>query len=294
MPHPTATLKPPAVITSAAEVHRLVRAQQADGKRVGLVPTMGALHAGHLSLVERSLQECDYTAVSIFVNPKQFSPQDDFAKYPRPLEADIAKLAELNVPLIFAPTATEMYPPGFVTHVEVDGITAPWEGALRPGHFRGVTTVVLKLFQIAPADRAYFGRKDYQQALVIRKMIADLNLPIEIVVCPLVRDADGLALSSRNAYLSADDRRRALALPRALQLAHKMFSAGERSAVKIRDAMRSLISAEPELKLDYAAVVDPQTLIELTRIETSAVALVAARVGTTHLIDNEILGRLEI
>jgi pantoate--beta-alanine ligase len=294
MPHATATLKPPAVVTSPAEVHRLVRAQQAEGKRVGLVPTMGALHAGHLSLVERSLQECNYTVVSIFVNPKQFSPQEDFAKYPRLLESDLSKLAELGVPLVFNPAVAQMYPAGYATQVEVSGLTEMWEGVLRPGHFRGVTTVVLKLFQIAPADRAYFGRKDYQQALVIRKMVADLNLPIEIVVCPLVRDADGLALSSRNAYLSPDDRRRALTLPRALQLAHKMFSAGERSAVKIRDAMRSLISAEPELKLDYVAVVDPQTLIELTRIETSAVALVAAPVGTTHLIDNEILGRLEI
>src|SRR5262249_51406835 len=159
----------------AAEVHRLVRAQQMDGKRVGLVPTMGALHAGHLSLVERSLRECDYTVVSIFVNPKQFSPNEDFSKYPRCLETDLAKLAGVGVPLVFNPTATEMYPPGFSTNVEVSEVSAPWEGVLRPGHFRGVATVVLKLFQIAPADRAYFGRKDYQQVLVVRRMVADLN-----------------------------------------------------------------------------------------------------------------------
>jgi pantoate--beta-alanine ligase len=294
MPHATATLKLPAVTTSLNEVHRLVRSLQASGKQVGLVPTMGALHAGHLSLVEQSLRDCDYTVVSIFVNPMQFSPHEDFSKYPRTLDADISKLAELRVPLVFAPSASEIYPPGFATHVEVDGITDQWEGALRPGHFRGVTTVVLKLFQIAPADRAYFGRKDYQQALAIRRMVVDLNLPVQIVVCPLIRDTDGLALSSRNEYLSGDDRRRALVLSRSVRLAREMYTAGERDAAIIRDAMRHHIATESDVRLEYATVVDPQILNELSRIESSAIALVAARIGATHLIDNEILGPLEI
>jgi pantoate--beta-alanine ligase len=293
MPRTTATLNPPTVVTSPGEVLRLVRAQQSDGKRVGLVPTMGALHAGHLSLVQRSLDECDYTVVSIFVNPKQFSPQEDFSKYPRNLDADLEKLAAVGVPLVFNPSVAEMYPPGFATHVEVGGLTEPWDGALRPDHFRGVTTVVLKLFQIAPADRAYFGRKDYQQALTVRRMVADLNLPLEIVLCPTVRDTDGLALSSRNVYLNAEERRRALSLSRSLRLAHEMFAAGERNAVKIRDAMRALLANEPGINVEYATVVDPETLAELSRIDSSAVALVAARLGATRLIDNEILGPFE-
>jgi pantoate--beta-alanine ligase len=290
MPTATTTLNRPAIVADPSEVQRLVRAQQAEGKRVGLVPTMGALHAGHLSLVKRSQEQCDYTVVSIFVNPLQFLPHEDFSKYPRPLESDVAKLAELNVPLVFAPTTAEMYPPNFATHVDVSGITELWEGAHRPVHFRGVTTVVLKLFQIAPADRAYFGRKDYQQATTVRRMVSDLNLPIEIVVCPLVRDSDGLALSSRNVYLSAEERRRALVLSRSVHLAREMFAGGERNAEKIRHAMRNLIAAEPAVRLDYATVVDPETLQELSKIEKSAVALVAAQVGATRLIDNEILG----
>ncbi|HTQ39588.1 MAG TPA: pantoate--beta-alanine ligase, partial [Pirellulales bacterium] len=255
--------------------------------------TMGALHAGHLSLVKRSQSECDFTVVSIFVNPKQFSPAEDFAKYPRNLEADVAQLAVLGVPLVFAPEASEMYPPGFGTSVELNGLAEPWEGALRPGHFRGVATVVMKLFQIAPADRAYFGRKDYQQALAVRRMVADLNLPIEIVVCPTVRDADGLALSSRNVYLTAEQRQHALVLPRSLQFAREMFDAGERNAAKICEAMRRMITNEPDVQMDYATVADAETLAELNHIETSAVALVAAHVGQTRLIDNELFGPSE-
>jgi pantoate--beta-alanine ligase len=281
MPPTAAILNQPSVITSASKLYRLVRAQQLDGKRVGLVPTMGALHAGHLSLVKRSLQECDSTVVSIFVNPLQ---------YPRPLEADLAKLAEVGVPFVFNPSAAEMYPSDFVTHVEVTGVSEPWEGAIRPGHFRGVATVVLKLFQIAPADRAYFGRKDYQQALVVRRMVSDLNVPTEIVVCPLIRDADGLALSSRNVYLSPDQRQHALAISRSLRVAREMFTAGEHDATKIRDAVRSTITAESGVNLEYAAVVDPETLAELSHIDSSAVVLIAARVGATRLIDNEVLG----
>jgi pantoate--beta-alanine ligase len=294
MPHTSAILNTPTVVTSASEMQRLVRAQQAYSKRVGLVPTMGALHAGHLSLVQRSLQECDYTVVSIFVNPLQFSPQEDFSKYPRTMESDLAKLADLGVPTVFSPPAAEIYPPGFSSYVEVGDVTKAWEGAVRPGHFRGVATVVLKLLQIAPADRAYFGRKDYQQALTIRRMVTDLNVPIEIIVCPTVRDNDGLALSSRNVYLNPEERRHALTLSRSLRQAREMFTAGERDAAKIRDAIRKTITSEPGVNLDYAAVVDPLTLVELSKIDRSAVALVAARVGATRLIDNEILGHPEI
>ncbi len=198
----------PRTLASAHEVQQYVRAGQLAGKRVGLVPTMGALHAGHLSLVERCRRECDIVIVSIFVNPKQFGPKEDFKKYPRTLEADLALLAPLAVELVFTPTTEEIFPPGFSTSVDVRGLTRQWEGAARPGHFRGVATVVLKLLQIVPADRAYFGRKDYQQLLTIERMVTDLNLPIQIVPCPLVREPDGLAMSSRNAN---PQRRRAAA-----------------------------------------------------------------------------------
>jgi pantoate--beta-alanine ligase len=267
----------------------MVRAQQARGKSVGLVPTMGALHAGHLSLVDRSIRDCDFTVVSIFVNPKQFNQPADYSVYPRTLESDVQQLAERSVDLVFAPGVEEMYPAGFATHVDVAGVTDHWEGASRPGHFRGVTTVVLKLFQIVPADRAYFGRKDYQQALAIERMVADLNLPVEIVVCPLVRDHDGLALSSRNVHLSSDERRSALVLSRSLRLAREMFTAGERDPVRLRDAMLRLLADEPTVQLEYLAIVDPTTLAELKRIETAAVVLIAARLGSTRLIDNEVL-----
>ncbi len=251
---------------------------------------MGALHAGHLSLVDRSIRDCDFTVVSIFVNPKQFNQPADYSVYPRTHESDVRQLAERSVDLVFAPSVEEMYPAGFTTHVDVEGVTDRWEGASRPGHFRGVTTVVLKLFQIIPADRAYFGRKDYQQALAIERMVADLNLPIEIVVCPLVRDHDGLALSSRNVHLSPGERRSALVLSRSLRLARELFSTGERDPIRLRDAMLRQLADEPTVQLEYLAIVDPTTLAELKRIETAAVVLIAARLGSTRLIDNEVLG----
>jgi pantoate--beta-alanine ligase len=278
------------VTTSARETFEFICSQKRAGKSVGFVPTMGALHAGHLSLVERSRQECDYTVVSIFVNPKQFAPHEDFSKYPRNLDDDLAKLAALDVDLAFAPPVEEIYPPAFSTYVDVGLLAEPWEGALRPGHFRGVATVVLKLFQIAPADRAYFGRKDYQQVVVVQKLVADLNLPVEIVVCPIVRAADGLALSSRNIYLSDSQRCSALVLSQSLKTAREMFDAGERNAQTIRDHLQRTIGAAGGVKLEYAAIVDPKTLVELPSIDDSAVALVAARVGNTRLIDNEVLG----
>jgi pantoate--beta-alanine ligase len=277
------------VTTSAHETFELVFAQKRAGKTVGLVPTMGALHAGHLSLVERSLCECAYTVVSIFVNPKQFAPHEDFSKYPRNLDVDLGKLSALDVDLVFAPPVEEIYPPGFSTYVDVGALAEPWEGQFRHGHFRGVATVVLKLFQIVPADRAYFGRKDYQQIRVVQRLVGDMNLPIEIVVCPIVRAADGLALSSRNAYLSDGERRSALVISRSLKAARELFDGGERNAKTIRDFLQRAIAAAPGVKLEYAVVVDPATLAELSHVEESAVALVAAKVGNTRLIDNEAL-----
>lgn len=290
MPETPTRPAPPRVLASAREVQQFVRAQQRAGKSVGLVPTMGALHAGHLSLVQRCRRECDIVVVSIFVNPKQFGPRDDFKKYPRTMDADLALLAPLAVDLVFAPTTKEIFPPGFATSVDVGGVTQHWEGAARPGHFRGVATVVLKLFQIVPADRAYFGRKDYQQLLTVERMATDLNLPVQIVACPLVREPDGLAMSSRNAYLTADERRQALVLSRSLRLAREMFAAHERDAAKIRDAVQNAIAAEPGVQIEYVAVVDPVTLAELGQVDSAAAVLVAARVGKTRLIDNELLG----
>ncbi len=270
-------------------MRRQVRAWQAAGERVGLVPTMGALHAGHLSLVTRSAAECQHTVVTIFVNPAQFGPTEDFGRYPRDLDRDVGLLAGTGTDLVFAPTTESMYPPNHATYVDVERVTRLWDGASRPGHFRGVATIVLKLFQLAPADLAYFGQKDYQQTVVIRRMVADLNLPIEIRVAPIVREPDGLALSSRNAYLSPDDRRRALALSRSMRLATELVRGGERDARQVAEAMRRIIAEMKGVSLDYAAVVDPETLEELNQLTGPAVALVAARVGSTRLIDNEIL-----
>lgn len=283
------SLQLPRVLTSVRETQDFVRQAQRQGKRVGVVPTMGALHAGHLSLVERSKRDCDVTIVTIYVNPKQFGVGEDFTRYPRELEQDLARLAPLGVDLVFAPTDAAMYPSGFATHVEVGGITAPWEGACRPGHFRGVTTVVMKLLQIVPADAAFFGQKDYQQALIVKRMATDLNLVTEIVVCPIVREPDGLAMSSRNVYLSLPERQAALVLSRSLQRAKAMFDAGERDAAKIRDEMKQLVAAEPLARLEYATIADAETLAELDRIDSIAVALISAKVGTTRLIDNEII-----
>jgi pantoate--beta-alanine ligase len=279
----------PRVIIDGAEVRRQVRVWQAAGETVGLVPTMGALHAGHLSLVSRSARECRHTVVTIFVNPTQFGPNEDFARYPRQLERDVSLLARSGTDIVFAPTTTEMYPPGFATFVDVEYLTGRWEGAIRPGHFRGVATVVLKLFQLAPADVAYFGQKDFQQSVVIRRMTADLNLPIGIRICPIIREADGLALSSRNVYLSAEERASGLILSRSLARAAELVAGGERNARTIADAMRHMIAATPGVRLDYAAIVDPQTLEEVDHIEPGAVALLAAKVGPVRLIDNEIL-----
>lgn len=276
----------PPVVQTIREIRELVLRAKAGGRRVGVTPTMGALHAGHLSLAAESNRACDVTVVTIFVNPTQFAPHEDFSKYPRTLEADLERLATLRVDAVFAPLPKEMYPPGFSTYIEPPQVAKPWEGERRPGHFRGVTTVVLKLFHAVPADVAYFGQKDYQQATVIRRMVDDLNLAIEIRVLPTVREADGLAMSSRNVYLSDDERRRALAISRSLRKAVQLTEQGERDAGVVRRAMLETLQSGGVDRIDYAAIVAPNTLDSLERLDGPAVALIAAHVGKTRLIDN--------
>ncbi|MBX6341415.1 MAG: pantoate--beta-alanine ligase, partial [Thermomicrobiaceae bacterium] len=251
---------------------------------------MGYLHAGHLALVERARGENDRVVVSIFVNPTQFGPQEDFNRYPRDLERDLALLREARVDAVFAPSVAEMYPPGFATYVEVGGVTERLEGAARPGHFRGVATVVTKLFNIVQPDRAYFGQKDAQQLVVIRKMVADLAIPVEVVAVPTVREPDGLALSSRNVYLSPEERRAAVALSQGLFAARDRFQAGERDAEALRETVRARVAREPLVRLEYVSVADPETLEELSTVGDRALVSLAARVGATRLIDNVLLG----
>jgi len=255
----------------------------------GFVPTMGYLHEGHLSLVRRARAENDRVAVSIFVNPTQFGPHEDYARYPRDLERDLRLLEPLGVDLVFVPSVEEMYPPGFQTWVIVEEVSRPLEGASRPGHFRGVATVVAKLFNILRPDRAYFGQKDAQQTVVIRRMVQDLNIPVEIVICPTVREPDGLAMSSRNTYLNPEERRAATVLFRALQAAKARYEAGERDAERLREAMREVIRAEPLARIDYVSVAHPETLQELERVEGPALLSLAVYIGTTRLIDNLML-----
>lgn len=266
-----------------------VRELTSAGKAVGLVPTMGALHEGHLSLVRRAKSECDVAVATIFVNPTQFAPHEDFSKYPRTLDADLQALASADCELAFVPGREEMYPPGASTFIEPPQVGQPLEGVCRPGHFRGVATVVLKLFNIIPADKAYFGQKDFQQALVIERMAADLNLPVQVVACPIVREPDGLAMSSRNRYLSPSERQQALALSRALNLVQERFSRGERDATLLKSQMQETLEAAGIERVDYATISNSQTLAEVTRIDAPAVALIAAFVGTTRLIDNCLL-----
>ena len=280
----------PPIVRTIAQLRKQVAAARQAGHRVGLVPTMGALHAGHLSLVDAAAAECDFIIATIFVNPTQFGPNEDFTKYPRTLEADLAKLSQHRVDIVFVPETAEMYPTGSATRVEVKGAAREWEGACLPGHFGGVATIVLKLFQIAQADVAYFGRKDLQQTRVIMQMVRDLNVPIEIRVCPTLREPDGLAMSSRNVYLSPEERRAALVLSRSLNLAQDLVGKGERSAARVLAAMQKLLATEPSVRVEYVAVVDPVTLATVEQIKGGAYAIIAARVGATRLIDNEPLG----
>ena len=262
--------------------------QLLDGP-VGLVPTMGYLHEGHLSLARRAKAECRHVVVTIFVNPTQFAPTDDLSKYPRDLERDLHLLDSAGVDLVWTPTPEEMYPEGFQTWVEVQGITLPLEGAMRPGHFRGVTTVVSKLFNAVQPEKAYFGQKDAQQAAVIRRMALDLNFPIEIIVCPIAREPDGLAMSSRNVYLDADQRRAAAVLFRALSSARAEFDAGERDAEKLRKRMRETLAGEPLAQMQYVSCADWDTLEELETVKGKALLSMAVYFGRTRLIDNFVL-----
>lgn len=277
------------VVSTIAELRQLVGEVRRAGESIGLVPTMGALHEGHLSLVDASRRECDFTAATIFVNPMQFAAHEDLSKYPRPLEADLAKLRERGANLCFVPGEAEIYAPDHGTFVDVGAIARPLEGEFRPAHFRGVATIVLKLFNLIPADRAYFGQKDYQQSLVIRRMVADLNVPIEVRICPTVREADGLAMSSRNTYLSAQDRRRALGISRSLREARGLAEKGERNAADILIRIRDVLVESGISQIDYAVLVDPDTLENVSSLEGPALVAIAAHAGNTRLIDNEIL-----
>jgi len=251
---------------------------------------MGYLHEGHLSLVRRARAECDYVVVSIFVNPTQFGPKEDLSKYPRDLDRDLGLMEPLGVDLVWMPTAESMYPKGYQTWVEVEAVTRPLEGAMRPGHFRGVTTVVAKLFNEVQPQRAYFGQKDAQQAAVIRQMTRDLNYPIEIVVCPIVREPDGLAMSSRNVYLDAEERKAATVLYRSLNAAKNVYYNGERDAEELRRIMREVIATEPLAQMQYVSCADYDTLEELETVTGKTLLSMAVFLGKTRLIDNIVLG----
>lgn len=275
------------VVERIPEARERVRAAE---RPLGLVPTMGYLHEGHLSLVQRARAENVTLAASIFVNPTQFAPTEDLSTYPRDLPRDLERLEAEGVDLVFAPSADEMYPPGFDTWVDVGTVTTTLEGAARPGHFRGVATVVARLFNILQPDRAYFGQKDAQQAVVIRKLVADLGFPVDVRVLPTVREVDGLALSSRNVYLAPDERQAALVLSRSLAAARAAFDAGERDAERLRAAMRAVLAAEPLARPDYVSVADATTLAEMDGVvDRTALVSLAVRIGRTRLIDNLLL-----
>ena len=265
------------------------RAAQRAGKKVGFVPTMGALHQGHLSLVRAARAQGDVVVVSIFVNPTQFGPKEDFAKYPRSFDQDKAMLEREGLDCIFYPTVEEMYPAGATTWVTVEGLSDKLDGRSRPGHFRGVSTVVSKLFNIVQPNAAFFGQKDAAQVAIIRKMVRDLNFGVKIVVCPIVRESDGLAMSSRNAYLSPEERKQALVLSRSLKQVQSLLAQGERSAIRLIDAGKEVLAEQPAVKLDYFEIVDPDTLDPVPDISGGALIAVAAYVGSTRLIDNLLL-----
>lgn len=279
------------ILRTVAELRqwsRMARAQR--GGTIGFVPTMGALHAGHASLVRTAADSCSHVAVSIFVNPAQFGPNEDFARYPRTFDADCALAKAEGAHVVFAPSVEEMYPAGAATLVDVQGLSDRLDGKSRPGHFRGVATVVTKLLIAAEADRAYFGQKDAAQVAVLRRMVADLRLATELVVCPIVREPDGLALSSRNVYLNAAERAKALTLSRAVRRVEMLVTAGERHAETLIAAAHSVFAEEPEARVDYIELVDWSTLERVETAEPGILFAVAAWVGTTRLIDNTVIG----
>lgn len=277
------------VLSTINEMRAASRATRLADKRLGFIPTMGALHEGHLSLVRAARAAADVVAASIFVNPTQFGPNEDLAKYPRSFERDCHLLEREGVSFLFAPPVEEMYPAGAVTWVTVDELSGKLDGKSRPGHFRGVTTVVAKLFHIVEPDAAFFGQKDAAQVAIVRRMVLDLNLPVEIVTCPIVREADGLAMSSRNAYLDPQQRTQALVLHRSLMRVQELAEAGEQDAVRLAAAGRDIFSREAAVRLDYFEIVDPETLNPVANISNGALVAVAAYVGSTRLIDNILL-----
>jgi pantoate--beta-alanine ligase len=281
------------VISEISTIKAAIAKQKMMGKSIGFVPTMGFLHEGHLSLVRESLQQADCSVVSIFVNPSQFGPSEDFRDYPRDLKKDTAVLEEMGVDYLFVPDNEEIYPEGFKTYVEVTDLQDRFEGRSRPGHFKGVCTVVLKLFMIVQPDIAFFGQKDAQQALIIKRMVRDLNLDVDIQVLPIIREKDGLAMSSRNVYLNKVQRKAALCLVKSLRNADQAFKAGERDSSIILSGMTRLINAEPLAKLDYVAIVDLDNLEPLDKIEKDALILVAVFIGRVRLIDNLIVRNKE-
>lgn len=278
------------VIRDRDEMRRYVRMLRKNRFSIGFVPTMGALHEGHRSLMRRSFKENDRTIASVYVNPLQFGPGEDFERYPRDLDKDVGICRGESVDIVFAPSAAQMNPPGRTTSVRVAGVSEDYEGAERPGHFDGVATIVATLFNVVQCDRAYFGQKDYQQTVVVRRMAQDLAIPAEIVVCPIVRDPDGLALSSRNVYLTPEDRKEALRLPHALVKAEQHVLEGETDCARLRKLMRAAMrSKRDDVKIGYADVVHPETLVPLGKLEGHAVLLAVLRVGRTRLIDNRVV-----
>jgi len=269
------------------------REARSEQRVIGLVPTMGALHAGHMALVERARKECAPVYTSIFLNPTQFGANEDLSKYPHPLEADVEKLTSAKVDGLFLPNAAEVYPPGFSTYVHVEGLSERLEGKSRPGHFRGVATVVLKLFEIVQPNYAYFGRKDAQQVRIIQKMAQDLNLDVELVICPTVREADGLAMSSRNVYLNGEERKAATVLVRALRAAETELRSGVRDTLELQRAMRKVLESEARARVDYAEIVDADEFESVVRVGRRCYALLAVRIGSTRLIDNMLIDGLE-
>jgi pantoate--beta-alanine ligase len=277
------------ICNTIAAMRAASRSQRNAGKRLGLVPTMGALHEGHSSLMRAARSQCDLVAASLFVNPLQFGPGEDLAKYPRDFEGDRALLEQEGVDFLFAPGVEEMYPAGAVTYVTVEGLSGKLDGQSRPGHFRGVTTVVSKLFHIVVPDVAFFGQKDAAQVAIIRRMVRDLNFPVEIVTCPIVREADGLAMSSRNAYLDSQQRKSAAVLYRSLMRVQEQFDQGERRGAKLIEAGQRVFTEEPSVRLDYFEIVDPETLDRVDVVSQQSLVAIAAFVGKTRLIDNIVL-----
>ncbi len=276
-------------IRTVAWMKEKARAARQEQRIIGLVPTMGALHPGHLALVERARRECSPVYASIFLNPKQFAANEDLSRYPRPLEADVEKLTAANVDGLFLPEAAEIYPQGFSTYVHVEGLSERLEGRSRTGHFRGVSTVVLKLLEIVQPHFAYFGRKDAQQVRIVQQMVRDLNLDTEVVVCPIVREADGLAMSSRNTYMGPENRQAATVLHRALCAAEQEVAAGVRDSLELQRAMQKVLAGEPRARVDYAEIVDGESFEPVVRVARRSYAVLAVYLGKTRLIDNMLI-----